>query len=32
MRYSSEVGRVKHLGATQSLPPGRRWTIWHGML
>ncbi|EUC21538.1 hypothetical protein PMI06_009254 [Burkholderia sp. BT03] len=32
MRHPSEVRRVEHRGPTHSLPPGRRWTIWHGML
>ncbi|SEI26572.1 hypothetical protein SAMN05192544_10732 [Paraburkholderia hospita] len=32
VRYRSEVRRVEHKGPTHSLPPGRRWTIWQGML
>ena len=32
MRYRSGVGHVEHLGPTHSLPPGRPWNIWHGMM
>ncbi|EUC15461.1 hypothetical protein PMI06_005807 [Burkholderia sp. BT03] len=32
VRYRSEVRRVERKGPTHSLPPGRRWTIWQGML
>ncbi|MFP3562634.1 hypothetical protein SB861_70300, partial [Paraburkholderia sp. SIMBA_049] len=32
VRYRSEVMRVEHKGPTHSLPPGRRWTICHGMM
>jgi len=32
VRRRSGVRRVKHQGPTHSLPPGRQWTVWHGML
>ncbi len=32
MCYWSEVRRVEHKGPTHSLPPGRPWNIWYGML
>jgi len=32
VRHGSEVRRVEHKGPTHSLPPGRRRTIWRGML
>ncbi|BCZ77275.1 hypothetical protein PTKU64_09500 [Paraburkholderia terrae] len=32
VRYRSEVMRVEYKGQTHSLPPGRRWNIWRGMV